>query len=185
VTDELFGTDDGPGGGDEGGGRGGPGPGFLGDVDGGPDTAPAPGDGGGGDHDLGGWGHGPTLQTDVTAFPSFPSRSITIRRRALFSTKIQTATSGRELRASWQSRPRHEYQITFEALVTGRLGRTQPQALFEFYARMRGAFGTFSFRDPLDGQTRTCRFAEDGLEMERFSLHHWKTAGIKIVEVFQ
>jgi hypothetical protein len=118
-------------------------------------------------------------------FPSFPSRSITVRRRALFSTKIQTAASGRELRASWQSRPKHEYQITFEALVAGRDGKTQPQALFEFYAQMRGAFGTFDFTDPLDGRTRTCRFAEDGLEMERFTLHHWKTAGIKIIEVFQ
>jgi hypothetical protein len=147
--------------------------------------------GGGGDGHAPGGGHGHfedgalLAETQGDAFPSFPSRSITIRRRALFSTKIQTSTSGRELRASWQSRPRHEYQITFEALVTGRLGKTQPQALFEFDARMRGAFGTFGFTDPLDGQTRTCRFADDGLEMERFSMHHWKTAGIKIVEVLQ
>jgi hypothetical protein len=118
-------------------------------------------------------------------FPAFPSRSITVRRRASFSTKIQTSASGRELRASWQSRPRYEYQVTFEALVTGRGGRTQPQELGDFYARMRGAYGTFDFTDPLDGRTRTCRFAEDGLELERFTAHHWKTAGIKIVEVLQ
>jgi hypothetical protein len=122
---------------------------------------------------------------DPLAFPSFPSRSITIRRVSRFSTKVQTSASGRELRASWQSRPRHEYQITFDALVTDGGGRAQPQALAEFYARMRGSFGLFRFKDPLDGQTRTCRFADDDLEMERFTLRHWKTAGIKIIEVFQ
>jgi hypothetical protein len=118
-------------------------------------------------------------------FPTFPSRSITIRRSAAFSTKIQTAASGRELRASWQSRPKYEYQLTFEALVTDGGGRTQPQALAAFYARMRGAFGVFNFVDPLDGQTRACRFADDNLELERVTLRHWKTAGIKIIEVFQ
>jgi len=132
-------------------------------------------------------------------FPAFPSRSITVRRRALFSTKIQTAVSGREMRASWQSRPRHEYQITFDGLATGRVkyapgghgGQTmvtveaQPQELCDFYVRMRGAWGTFNFTDPLDGQVRTCRFADDSLELERFTAFHWKTAGIKIVEVLQ
>jgi hypothetical protein len=121
----------------------------------------------------------------ICHFPSFPSRSITIRRGAAFGTKIQTAASGRELRASWQSRPKYEYQITFDALVTDGGGRTQPQALAAFYARMRGAFGVFEFTDPLDGQARTCRFADDNLEMERFTINHWKTAGIKIIEVFQ
>jgi hypothetical protein len=117
-------------------------------------------------------------------FPTFPTRSIAIKRRALFSTKIQTSNSGRELRASWQSRPKYEFRITFDALVTGRGGKTQPQALFDFYSRMRGAWDTFRFIDPLDGKTRTCRFADDDLEMERFTAYHWKTEGITIVEVF-
>jgi hypothetical protein len=117
-------------------------------------------------------------------FPNFPTRSITIKRKALFSTKIQTANSGRELRTSWQSRPKYEFQVTFEGLVTGVDGKTQPQTLSDFYVRMRGAWETFRFIDPLDGQTRTCRFADDGLELERFSMSHWKTSGIKIIEVF-
>jgi len=117
-------------------------------------------------------------------FPAFPSRAITIRRKALFATKIQTANSGRELRTSWQSRPKYEFQITFEALITGKDGKTQPQALNDFYVRMRGAWDTFRFIDPLDGTERVCRFVDDGLELERFSAYHWKTAGIKIMEVF-
>ena len=118
-------------------------------------------------------------------FPTFPSRSITVKRKATFSTKIQTANSGRELRTSWQSRPKYEFQITFDGLITGKDGKTQPQTLNDFYVSMRGAWGTFTFVDPLDGQARTCRFLEDGLEMERFSSYHWKTSGIKIIEVFQ
>jgi hypothetical protein len=117
-------------------------------------------------------------------FPTFPGRSITIKRKALFNTKVQTANSGRELRTSWQSRPKYEYQITFDVLVTGKGGKTQPQALNDFYVRMRGAWGTFNFVDPLDGQTRTCRFADDSLDMERITVKHWKTSGIKILEVF-
>jgi hypothetical protein len=119
----------------------------------------------------------------IESFPSFPTRSIAVRRRAVFSTKVQTSTSGRELRTSWQSRPRHEFQITFEGLVTGVDGKTQPQTLQDFYVRMRGAWDTFRFMDPLDGQIRTCRFLEDNLEMERFTSFHWKTAGIKLMEV--
>jgi len=118
-------------------------------------------------------------------FPTFPTRSITVRRKATFATKVQTATSGRELRASWQSRPKHEYQITFDGLVTDGEGRTQPETLMAFYNSMRGAYGTFNFTDPLDGQVRTCRFLDDSLELERFTARHWKTQGIKIVEVFQ
>jgi hypothetical protein len=117
-------------------------------------------------------------------FPTFPSRAISIKRRALFSTKVQTSTSGMELRTSWQSRPKYEFQITFEALVTGKGGLTQPQILNSFYVRMRGAYDTFKFTDPLDGTERKCRFMDDNLELERFSAYHWKTGGIKILEVF-
>ena len=117
-------------------------------------------------------------------FPTFPTRSITIRRRAGFSTKVQTSTSGRELRASWQSRPKHEFQITFDGLVTGKDGKTQPETLAAFYVSMRGAYGTFNFTDPLDGTVRLCRFADDGLELERFTAWHWKSQGIKLIEVF-
>jgi len=117
-------------------------------------------------------------------FPSFSGRSITIKRKAKFATKTQTSNSGRELRTSWQSRPKYEYQITFDVLITGLDGKTQPQTLNSFYIRMRGSWDTFYFTDPLDGQIRTCRFLEDGLEIERMSLYHWKTGGIKLIEVF-
>ena len=120
----------------------------------------------------------------LDTFPAFPGRSINISRRTLFSTKVQTANSGRELRTSWQSRPKYEYQITFDVLIVGKNGKTQPQELNDFYVSMRGPFTPFSFQDPLDGQIRVCRFADDSLSLERFSLHHWKTSGIKIIEVF-
>jgi hypothetical protein len=118
-------------------------------------------------------------------FPTFPGRSITIKRKAHFSTKIQTANSGREIRTSWQSKPKYEFQITFEVLVAGKDGKTQPQTLMDFYIRHRGPWDTFNFVDPLDGQTRRCRFVDDALEMERMTKYHWKTSGIKIIEVFQ
>ena len=117
-------------------------------------------------------------------FPTFPGRSITIKRKAHFSTKTQTSNSGRELRTSWQSRPKYEFQITFNVLIIGKDGKTQPQELNDFYVRMRGTWDTFKFTDPLDGQIRTCRFLDDSLDLERISAYHWKTSGIKILEVF-
>ena len=116
----------------------------------------------------------------AATFPTFTARSITIKRTPKWSTKIQGSRSGKETRIAWQSRPRYEFQITFESLSVA-LG--EHTTLIAFYNSVYGAWGTFYFLDPQDGTTRLCRFAEDALELERFTAYHWKTSGIKIIEV--
>lgn len=115
-------------------------------------------------------------------FPTLAGVQINVRRAAKWSTKVQAAASGKELRTSWRSRAIYEFQVTFEFLRQGG-GRTEAATLADFYNRMRGAWDTFYFVDPIDGTTRTCRFADDHLELEKFSSRHWKTSGVKLVEV--
>lgn len=120
-------------------------------------------------------------------FPTLAGAQITVRRNPKWSTKIQKANSGKELRTSWQSRPIYEFTVTFEFLRQG----NQPGAgvfseaatLVDFYNARRGAWDTFLFTDPHDGTVRTVRFADDHLELERFTAYHWKSTGIKLVEV--
>ena len=117
-----------------------------------------------------------------STFPTLPGVQINVRRTPRWSTKVQTATSGKELRSAWRSRPVYEFQITIEFLREG-AGKTEATTLMTFYNAMKGAWDTFNYVDPLDGTTRTCRFVDDGLELEKFSYRHWKTQGIKIIEV--
>lgn len=120
-------------------------------------------------------------------FPTIPGATIIVKRTSHWSTKVQKATSGKELRSSWQSRPIYEFQVTFEFLRQGvRPGDgtyAEAATLVDFYNARKGAWDTFFFTDPHDGTTRTVRFLDDHLELERFTAYHWKSQGIKMIEV--
>lgn len=120
-------------------------------------------------------------------FPTIAGATITVKRTPRWSTKVQKATSGKELRSAWQSRPIYEFQVTFEFLRQGvRPGDgtyTEAATLIDFYNARKGAWDTFFYTDPHDGTTRTVRFLDDALELERFTAYHWKSQGIKMIEV--
>ena len=58
-----------------------------------------------------------------------------------FSTKIQTATSGKEYRASLMSAPVYSFKLQYEFLRSAT--RSELQTLFGFFLARRGAFDNF------------------------------------------
>ena len=56
-------------------------------------------------------------------FPTIIGADIAVTRTPVYSTSIQTAKSGKELRASWWSYPRYRYTIDFNHSAIGRQSR--------------------------------------------------------------
>ena len=89
---------------------------------------------------------------------TLPGKQIGCRREIIYRTEISESMSGIEYRSSWQTSPRYRYEVTV-------IGRKQASGELSSMAAavtdVRGEFSTFSFVDPYDGVTRTCRL--DGM----------------------
>ncbi len=118
-------------------------------------------------------------------FPlSLPGVDVVVRRRAVFSTAVQVAQSGKELRAQLQSTPRYRYTVTFNYLMQdGLQGSDEAQALTDFFEARAGKFDTFAFDDPYDGVQRTVRFDMDELELSRIVDRVWEGKSIQLISV--
>jgi uncharacterized protein (TIGR02217 family) len=79
-------------------------------------------------------------------YPSLPGLSWPIGRTPLYSTSIQTSTSGLEVRLSNWAYARYKYNLTYEFLREG--SKTELQQIAGLFGRMRGQFDTFLFADP-------------------------------------
>ncbi len=86
-------------------------------------------------------------------FPTLQGLKIDISRAPEFVTKIQTATSGREGRASFTATPKWKYKLQFEFLRQGQLdGATHSElhTLMGFFMQRRGSFDSFLYQDQDD-----------------------------------
>jgi len=88
-------------------------------------------------------------------FPSdLPGFDIKVKRGEMYSTMIQAAASGKELRASFQSSPRVQYELTLNAVrqsgFSNRVFSDEPNQLRALMAAVRGRWDTFLFTDPLE-----------------------------------
>lgn len=82
-------------------------------------------------------------------FPSsLPGLTLTVNRQPEYATGILASGSGKEYRASWQTRPRTRYSLTFEFLRSD--AYVEWQKLVGFFQRHQGAFDSFLFTDPDD-----------------------------------
>ncbi|WP_310613732.1 DUF2460 domain-containing protein [Limnohabitans sp.] len=79
-------------------------------------------------------------------YPSLPGLSWPIGRTALYSTHVQTSTSGQEVRLSNWAYARYKYNLSYEFLREG--SKTDLQQIAGLFGRMRGQFDTFLFSDP-------------------------------------
>lgn len=120
-------------------------------------------------------------------FPTLPGLDLAIKRTPIYSTLVQTAPSGKEARAAFTATPRYRYELPVNFLRqvgfrTGVSDELAPiQALFD---NNKGKWDTFSFTDPQDGVTRSCRFDHDELPMERIADKAWKIDGaIRLISV--
>jgi len=86
-------------------------------------------------------------------FPNLAGLDISVKRAPVFATKIQTASSGKELRASFQAFPRYRYELRMNFLRQGGYYNTladEAGTLNAFFMKHRGSWDSFLFQDPYD-----------------------------------
>lgn len=82
-------------------------------------------------------------------YPALPGLTYNVVKRPTFSTRVQQATSGAELRAAFWTLPIWHYQLAYEFLRTGDT-YTELQTLLGFFLARQGQFDSFLFDDPDD-----------------------------------
>ena len=88
--------------------------------------------------------------------PDFPGLEWKIRRSPRWSTRIQKAASGRELRATFYSAPILDFTLSYEVLRSG--AEAELQELVGFFNARQGSFDSFLYRDPLDNSVTAQAF---------------------------
>lgn len=118
-------------------------------------------------------------------FPTLAGMKMEVTRTPRWSTKIHTSSSGREQRVARFSSPIVEFELKFDVLRQGFAGgsTTEATTLQDFFNARQGALDTFWFVDPLDGTTRTVRFKEDSLKLDRVVKGIWQAGKVVLVEV--
>jgi uncharacterized protein (TIGR02217 family) len=95
----------------------------------------------------------------VSTPPSFPTlvgQGWSVHKRPVFSTRVASHVSGREVRDALYAHTLYEYELVFNALSSSStqfatLGAGSLQTLMGFFLSMQGQFGTFLYNDPSDG----------------------------------
>lgn len=90
-------------------------------------------------------------------FPKLPGLTWGITRTPVWSTHIQTSSSGRELRAAYWSYPIWRYSLKYELLRAG--AQQELQQLVGFFNAHRGSYESFLFDDPDDNTVQDQVFA--------------------------
>ena len=112
---------------------------------------------------------------------------IAVVRAEVYATKVQTSTSGKELRASFQSTPRYTYELTINFLRQAgwRMNMVQDelQTVTNFFTLHLGGWDSFLFNDPVDGVQRRVRFNDDTLTLTKIVNLCWTGGTIKLISV--
>jgi len=89
----------------------------------------------------------------ISVFPTLAGLGWSVTRREMWSTRTQTAISGKETRVADWSYPRHQWTLTYDFLRQGNLsGATYAEfaSLAGFFNLRQGSFDTFLYADPDD-----------------------------------
>ena len=119
-------------------------------------------------------------------FPNFPGIDVAVKRSEVYSTKVQTSSSGKELRASFWGVPIYRYEIPLNFLrqtTFYNASSDEVAQLKAFFETMRGKWDSFLFNDPVDGVQRRVRFDQDNIDMEQIVAGAWDGKTIKLVSV--
>jgi len=117
-----------------------------------------------------------------SVFPTFVGLKMGVVRTPVYATKIQTASSGKESRASFQSTPRYEYSIQLEFLRTAVNGN-EVTTLLAFIDAHKGSFEDFLFPDPYLGSNVRVRFTDDKTVFTQFASGYWSVSNINLISV--
>jgi hypothetical protein len=112
---------------------------------------------------------------------------IKVTRKEIYSTIVQSAASGKELRAGLWSTPRYSYQLNLNFVrQSGFSVNTlvdELSTLVTFFETHKGKWDSFLFNDPVDGAQRRVRFAQDNLDLERIVNLVWAGNAIELISV--
>lgn len=81
-------------------------------------------------------------------FPDLPGIDIKVKKTPMWSTRVQTAASGKELRATLFSYPLYKITLSCNVLRAG--AEAELQNVIGFFNSRKGRFDSFLFTDPLD-----------------------------------
>jgi hypothetical protein len=120
-------------------------------------------------------------------FPTLPGLDIATKRSEIYSTGVQAAVSGKDLRAAWWSTPKYQYTLTINFLRQANFSLQtvgdELVTLTNFYETHKGQWDSFLFNDPVDGVQRRVRFMQDSLDLEQIVRLAWKGGSIKLLSV--
>jgi hypothetical protein len=107
-------------------------------------------------------------------FPTLAGQDIAIKRTPVFSTVVQTAASGKELRASYQGTPRWRYEIPLKfARVTGFSTNTitnEMAAILGLFNAVKGKWDSFLYTDPYSNTAANTPFGTGNGSTTAFQL---------------
>lgn len=87
-------------------------------------------------------------------FPAFPGQGWSVHKKPVFSTRVASHVSGREVRAGLYAHALYEFELTFNGLdSSGSFPGLQAQSLqtlMGFFLTIQGQLNTFLYVDPTD-----------------------------------
>jgi uncharacterized protein (TIGR02217 family) len=89
-------------------------------------------------------------------FPALSGQGWSTTKTPVWNTKVQTAVSGRELRASYYQNCRYKFTLMYEVLNAG--VKQDLQNLMGFFNNMQGSFQDFFYIDPSDNLATNANF---------------------------
>jgi hypothetical protein len=108
-------------------------------------------------------------------FPTLLGQEITASRAPFFSTKIQTAVSGKETRAAFMAYPKWNLSCSYEFLRDGGRGNDL-QTIEGLFLQMRGAWDSFLVVVPSDSVATDMLFATGDGVTKTFQLTRMRGA---------
>lgn len=99
----------------------------------------------------------------LPVFPTLPGQGWSVHKKPVFSTRVASHSSGREVRGALYAFPLWEFELVFEALDSAsRFAGLQAQSLqtlLGFFLAAGGQLNTFLYNDPTDGAVTAQAFA--------------------------
>lgn len=102
-------------------------------------------------------------------FPDLPGLTWSVIKAPEFSTRIQTAVSGKELRASLMAYPIYKMSLSYEFLRAS-IATPELQSLMGFFNARQGAFDSFLYTDKTDNAVTAESFGTGNGSTTKFQL---------------
>lgn len=81
-------------------------------------------------------------------FPELPGLRFDLQMTPSFNTGVSEASSGQEVRTSYQAYPRWDYDLSYEWLPNRKEGRQDLERILGFFLQRRGSFEAFLYKPP-------------------------------------